>query len=399
MNVGKHVRMLLLAAPLLAGCAGFWQNPTSSSSSSSGCTNDCTTLSSGDFYLLTSGTSPQVQGEAIDSGKLTAISGSPWTLTAPPYAMAISPSGNDLYVSTSGGVYVYPISSGSLETASAVGVSTDVDAVAIAVDTSGKWLVEALETGTGSVTMAAVPLNTSNGTNNGAEATVSYSVTNAAVQNGKIAVSPDDAHVFVALGAGGTIAVPFNAGVSAGNNPFGNNAPVIAVAHAGGSALSVAVDPGDALFYIGESLGDPTGTTGGLRAFTLSSLAGTLAQATGSPIASGGLAPNAILPATSGSQIYVANGAGTTSAGNITTFNLTSGSGAYTIAAAGTHAAAGIQPFSLAKDANGNFLLAISELGDPYFSSYTFDTTTTGKLDVQLTATTGTAPLAVVAAP
>ncbi len=399
MNVGRYARTLMAAVPLLAGCAGFWQKPASSSSSGSGCTTDCTTLSSGHFYILTGGTSPQVQGENILSGKLTAISGSPWTLTAPPYAMAISPGGSDLYVSSTGGVYVYPISGGGLETASAVAVSTDIDAVAIAVDTSGKWLVEALESGTGSVTMAAVPLNTSNGTNNGAEATVVYSVNNAAVQQGKIAISPDDAHVFVALGSGGTIAIPFNASAAAGNNPFGNNAPVVAVEHTGGSALSVAVDPGGALFYIGESLGSPTGTTGGLRAFTLASLSSTLVQASGSPIASGGLAPNAILPISSSSEIYVANGAGTSTAGNITTFNLTSSNGAYTIAAAGTSATAGIQPFSLAPDGNGNFLLAVSEIGNPYFSSYTFDATTTGKLDVQVTASTGTAPLAVVAAP
>lgn len=393
MNVGTYARVLLVAAPLLGGCTGFWQNPTTSTSTS--CTTDCTTLSSGNFYILTSGTSPEIQGQVISSGKLANLSGSPWKLTAPPFAMAISPSGNFLYVSTTGGVYVYPISGGSLQTASAVAVATDVDALAIAVDTSGRWLVEALQTGTGTIAVAAVPLNTSNGTNNGAEATAVYAVTNAAVK--EIAISPDDAHVFVALGTGGTIAVPFNASVVAGNNPFGSNAPIIPVAHTGGSALSVAVDPGDALFYIGESLGDPTATTGGLRAFTLASLGSTLVQASGSPIASGGLAPNAILPLTS--AIYVANGVGTTAAGNITTFNLTSSSSVYTIAAAGTTAATGIQPSSLAEDSNSNFILAVSQVGGPFFSSYTFDTTTTGKLDVQLTASTGTAPVAVVATP
>ena len=396
MNVGKYSRMLLVAAPLLSGCAGFWQSPTPPATT--GCTTNCTTLSSGNFYILTSGTTPQVQGEVINSGKLANLSGSPWNLTAPPFAMSISPSGNYLYVSTTGGVYVYPISgSGGLVTASAVAVSSDVDAVAISVDISGKWLVEALDTGTGAVTMAAVPLNTSTGTNNGAEATAVYAVANASVQSGKIAISPDDAHVFVALGTGGTIAVPFNASVAAGSNPFGSNAPIVTVAHTGGSALSVGVDPGDALFYVGESLGDPTGTTGGLRVFTMASLGTTLVQASGSPIASGGTAPNAILP--TASEIYVANGAGTSTTGNITTFNLTSSSSAYTIAAAGTNVATGIQPFSLAEDSDGNFVLAVSNVGNPFFSSYTFDTTTTGKLDVQITASTGTAPLAVVAVP
>ena len=61
-------------------------NTSSSTTTSSGCTTNCSTLSSGDFYILTGGTTPQVQGESIQSGKLTAIAGSPWNLTAPPYA-------------------------------------------------------------------------------------------------------------------------------------------------------------------------------------------------------------------------------------------------------------------------------------------------------------------------
>lgn len=395
MRFRKLTWILMAAAPFFTGCAGFWQNPNSSTSSS-GCTTDCTTLSSGAFYILTSGTTPQVQGETFESGTLTAITGSPWSLTAPPYAFAMAPSGAFLYVSTTSGVTMYPLSSGALQTASAVAVSGDVDAVAIAVDTTGKWLIEALETGTGSVTMAAIPLNVSNGEGNGTEATAGYTVTGAAVQTGKIAVSPDDAHVFVALGPGGTLAVPFNPSVSPGSNPFGSTAPVVPVEHTGGSALSVAVDPDGNLFYIGESLGDPTGATGGLRAFTLSSLGGTLVQASGSPIASGGLAPNAILPLSS--EIYVANGEGTSSTGNITSFALSSNSGAYTISA-GTATAAGIEPFALAEDADGNFVLDINEGGDPDLSSYIFDTTTTGKLDVEVVASTGTAPLSVVAAP
>lgn len=395
MSFRKLARILMAATPFLAGCQGFWQN-ASSTGSTSGCTTNCTTLSSGNFYILTGGTTPQVQGESIVSGKLTAISGSPWTLTAPPYAMAMDPAGNFLYVSSTSGVTMYPLSSGGLETASAAAVASDIDALAIAVDTSGKWLIEALETGTGSLTMAAIPLNTSNGQGNGAEATTSYAITNAAVQTGKISVSPDDAHVFVALGAGGTIAVPFNAGVAVGSNPFGSTAPVVTVAHTGGSALSVAVDPGGNLFYIGESLGDPTGTTGGLRAFTLASLGSTLVQATGSPIASGGLAPNAILPLSS--EIYVANGQGASTTGNITSFGLTSTAGVYTVAA-DTTTATGIQPFSLAEDSDSNFIFAINQNGDPYFSSYTFDTTTTAKLDVQITASTGTVPVSIIAAP
>lgn len=394
----KWAHVLLVAAPFIAGCAGFWQDPNSSSSSS-GCTTNCTALSSGNFYILNAGSTPQIAGESIVSGKLTAISGSPWTVTTTPYSMAISPNGNYLYVSTVGGVYVYPISSGALQSGSATQLTSD-QALAIAVDTSGQWLIEALES-TGAVSLVAAPLNTSTGLLNGAEVPVNYPLSNATVQTGKIAISPDDTYVFIALGAGGTIAVPFNAGVSAGSNPFGSSAPIIPVANASGSALSVAVDPGGNLFYIGETLADPTGKTGGLRVFTMSSLGtSALVQASGSPIASGGLAPNAILPIGSAGSgyVYVANGAGTGTAGNITSFDLTSSGSTYTVAT-GSTVATGIQPLSLAEDADKNFILDVNSLGSPDFSTYTFDSSTAGKLDVQVTATTGASPLAVVAAP
>jgi len=126
-------------------------------------------------------------------------------------------------------------------------------------------------------------------------------------------------------------------------------------------------------------------------------LGGTLTQATGSPIASGGLAPNFILPISSGDYVYVANGQGTSSAGNVAEFTV-SGSSTYTIAA-GSTSASGTQPYGLAEDSTGNFVLAVSSLGSPYFNAYTFDTTTAGKLDSQITANTGSAPIAIVATP
>ncbi len=399
MSQGKWLRLWLAAAPFAAGCAGFWNPPATTSST--GCTTNCTTASSGNFYILNGGTSPQVAGEVIGSGKLTAISGSPWSLSqfVTPYAMAFAPGGNFLYVSTISGVYVFPLSNGALQTASAALVSSDTSALAIAVDTSGKWLIEALQ-GQNAVTLAAVPLNTSTGGFAGSgEVTATYPVNNAAVRNGQIAVSPDDAHVFVALGQGGTLAAPFNAGVSAGGNPFSNTAVTIPTASSSGSALSVAVDPGGALFYIGETLAASSGasTTGGIRAFTLASLGGTLVAASGSPIPSGGTAPNAILPASSGSIIYVANGNGTSSAGNITSFSITSSNSTYTIAT-GSTIAAGTQPISLAIDSTGTFLLAVNSSGTPELSTYTFGATA-GSLTAQITANTGASPMQILALP
>ena len=181
-----------------------------------------------------------------------------------------------------------------------------------------------------------------------------------------------------------------------GVSPFAAQASLIPVANAGGSSLSVAVDPGGNLVFVGESLGNSTGKSGGLRVFNYSSFgASKLTQAAGSPLDSGGIAPNAIFPKPGGNFVYVANGQGTSSAGNIAAFSISASGSSYTVAAAST-VAAGTQPYSLAEDSSGTYLFAVSSSGNPYFNSYTFDATTAGKLDPQITVNTGASPLAVV---
>ena len=99
--------------------------------------------------------------------------------------------------------------------------------------------------------------------------------------------------------------------------------------------------------------------------------------------------------------MYVANGEGTTSAGNISGFTITS-TGTTTLTytvTAGTSTATGVDPLSMAEDSSGTFMFEVGSLGSPYFESYTFDTTTLGKLDTQLTSTTSTGSIAIVATP
>jgi hypothetical protein len=303
-------------------------------------------------------------------------------------------------VATTSGVFAYPMTNGVLGTATVV--STD-QAYAVQVDASSTWLLEAIP-GTGGVTIGAIPIDSTTGAISGTEQTVSFNIANATVQPGRMVISGDNVNVFVALGAGGTIVVPFNANVTAGSNPLSTKATTIPVATASGHALSVAVDPSvtPRLFYIGETLADSAGTAGGLRAFNYSSLGSTtLTQATGSPIASGGLAPNFILPDSSGDYVYVANGQGTGTAGNVAGFTITA-TGTTTITyslAADTTTATGIQPVGLAEDSSDAFVLAVSSLGSPYFEAFTFDATTLGQLDSQLESTTAASTVAIVAAP
>jgi hypothetical protein len=163
------------------------------------------------------------------------------------------------------------------------------------------------------------------------------------------------------------------------------------------------VDPTDRLFYIGETLANSAANSGGLRIFNYSSLGtGTPrsapSQISGSPIASGGLAPNAILPIASGEYVYVANAQGATSTGNIAWFPITVSGTTYSIAS-GSTIATGIVPKGLAEDSDDNFALAVStggstSSGDPDLEAYTMSS---GALTAAITSDTGTDPVGAVA--
>jgi 6-phosphogluconolactonase len=389
MKFRSCARLLLAASPLLAGCGDFWQAPSSSSTSTT-----TTTLSSGYFYVLNQETS-QIVAYDINSGVLNQIGA--YTLSAAPTAIAMAPSGSFLYVSTVAGIYLYDVDTdGGLTIGNNAGVVSSDPAAAIQVDTTGAWLIDAVQ-GTTGIQLDATPITSSGTFTGGTVATKQYALTNGTVH--QVVISGDDLHLFVASGVAGTMVVDFTAGST---EPLASSGTVIPPVTTGGSALSVAVDPSSTprLFYIGETLASG-GTSGGLRAFNYSSLGGTLTQASGSPISSGGLAPNTILPISSGEWIYVGNGEGTATDGNIAGFSITSSNGTYTVAA-GSTASAGIQPYGLAEDSDSNFVLAVSEGGSYDLEAYIFDTTTAGQLDTAITSTTGTDPteaIAVAAAP
>ncbi len=390
----KYGPILLGAATLLAGCAGFWKLPASTTTT----TTTATTLSSGVFYVLNQ-TTKQVAAYSISSGTLEQLSGSPYNLSAAPNCIAIAPGGGFLYVGTVSGIYLYTIGSGGALTIGNGGavISSDIPA---AIEVGGSWLIDTFNPNTtGSVQLDAIPINASTGLFNGTGSPPYqvFNVAGAAVE--QMALSPDGTNLFVALGAGGTIVVPFTTGNS---NPLGSSATVIAVANSSGSALSVAVDPTNRLFYIGETLAN-SGTSGGMRVFNYSSLGtGTTrsapTQITGSPIASGGLAPNAILPIASGEYVYVANGQGNTGSGNVAWFPISVSGTTYTIAA-GSSIASGVVPKGLAEDSEGNFVLAVSTggstaSGDPDLEAFTMSS---GALTANIASATGTDPVGSVA--
>jgi len=387
MNIGKTARMwLLVAAPVLigflAGCGNFWQAPSGSST-----TTTTSSSSSGVFYVLNQQTA-QIAGYSIVSGTLTPVSGSPYTLpgSAEPLAIAVAPNGAFLYVSTAlDGIYLYSIGSGGALTLgnSSAAISADL-ASTMQVDSTNQWLVEA---GPNQAALLAVAISPSTGM---ATSKIEQTVSLPAATVHQLVISPDNTHIFVALGSSGAEEAIFAAGNSA---PFGNTANIPAVNSAGG-AVSVAVDPQNRVFYVGEVAAISGANSGGLRVFNLS----TLTEVTGSPYATSGLAPYAIAPEMKGNYVYVANRAVSgSSTGNIAGFAVTTVGTTYSLTALSTTATAGTTPVGLTEDGLENYILVVDSGGSPDLEAYTFDTTTAGKLDSALSSSTGTDPVQAVA--
>jgi 6-phosphogluconolactonase (cycloisomerase 2 family) len=373
-----------LAVPLLlTGCNGFWD------AQNNGGGGGKTTLSSGNFYVLNIQAN-QIAGYTVKTGVLTPLSGSPYAIPAQLFsfsAITIGPNNSFLYVSTLNGIYVYTISTnGALTIGNSSNPISADKAVSMQVDSTSSWLVDVA---TAAPYIYAIPISPSTGINTS---------TNEAIRPlpvgtvNQMVISPDNGILFVAMGAGGTAVIPFNA---ANTNPIGTVGS-IAVKNAGGAALSVAVDPlalpgqtTPRFFYIGETAATTGTNTGGLRIFNFSPLQ----EISGSPLATQGLAPHWILPKFTGDYVYVANrqtSAGST--GVIAGYSITSANSTYTFSALSSTFAAGTNPQALAEDNSGNFVFAVNYGGNPDLIGYTLDAKNGGFLDNVISAATGIDP-------
>lgn len=358
-------------------------------SKSSGTCSASNGTGSGNFYVLNQQTK-QIVGYNISSGVLNRINGSPYTLSSAPYSIAISPNRNFLYVGTATGIFLYTMSSnGQLTLANNSNVISQDIATTMQIDSTGQWLLEA---GPNLKELLAIRINSSTGVP--LSGTEQFTLLPSADVH-QLVISPDNAHVFVALGANGTQDVTFAAGQA---SPFGStfNIPTL---NGAGSALSVAVDPSNRLLYIGETAAlSPPGNTGGLRVIDYN----TLVEIAGSPFGSGGLSPIAILPlpygANKGSLVFVANrNVSGSSTGLIQGFTVSNSGSTFSLAAVSSGAAGGVTPVGMVQESQANYLLVVNSGGNPDLQAFTFDSTTPGKLNEAFNSATGTDPVVVSA--
>ena len=356
---------LTIGALLLAtGCGNFFVPENSSPGGST---------SGGDYVYVANQTTGTLSAYSVGSGALTVISGAPYSLGFAPTAVAVNPANTIVFVAgaNSGIGYIdaYSIgSSGALTLLAQNNVGLG-DPISLDVSPDGQWLIGLDGNG---LTVDEYQINATTGQLTLATG-ATYVISNATVVPRGLKISPNANFVFVAIGTAGDLVFPFNTTNGVLSSPGRLTLP----ANVSDNALAVSPDSG--YLYIARS-----GTNGGLAVYTVSS-AGVLTAITGSPFTAGSQ-PFSVVVNSGGTAAYVANQLDSTISG-------------YTIASGGTATAISGSPYSnnsepsgLVIDKTGKYLLAISNAGAPDLTLYSFDSTTTGKLDFVSSTSTGTDP-------
>jgi 6-phosphogluconolactonase len=351
------------------GCGNFWVYPGSSSSGGG-------TSATGDYVYVANATADTVSGYAVGTGTLTGVTNSPYAMSFSPTAVAVNPANTILFVGSNSLIYAFAIESGGalsvLNSGSAVGLA---NVVAMTVSPDGQWLF-ALD-GNG-VTIDEFQINSSTGALTQA-AGATYSISGATVLPRAIAIAPNGAYVFIALGTGGDLVFTFDTSTGAIAS-----SQQLSLSSTTTSDNALAVNPASTYVYIARS-----GTGGGLAVYSIGAN-GALTSVSGSPFTAG-TQPYSVVLNKAGTDVYVANRGDNTISG-------------YSVASTGTLTALGGSPYTsgeavtaLAADNSGDYMLAAANGGSPDLTMYSFDSTTVGKLDLSTTTPTGTDPTGPVA--
>jgi 6-phosphogluconolactonase (cycloisomerase 2 family) len=357
----KYARpaILLPLFLLLAGCGQFFipVNPNTPT---------------GNSVYVANATANTIAGFAIGSTALSTLSGSPYTLGVAPSAMAATPTGSYLFVSSlAGAIYGYSVSSSGpltlLNNGSAL--VTQISPAAMRVDPSGQWLIVVDY----SPTAYIFSIDTTSGalTSQGTLALTAGSPY-------RITFTPSGSMLFVSLGAGGVDILTFNSttGVLSSTGQVLN--PKASV----NADQGMAVDPSGKYLFVAE-----TGVNG-IRALSIATTGTLLTELSGSPYATA-LGPSAVLVDSTGNYVYVAN----STANSISAFTLAT-TGALTVVS-GSPFTAGTSPVDLIEDSTNTYIAAACSGGDPDLQIFKIGTT--GALTSFATAATGTDPTGAIA--
>jgi len=367
----------------VVGCGGFFVPQTNSG----GGTN------TGDYIYVGNNLNTYIAGFGLNSsGALSVLSGSPYNNGVAAQSLAVTPANTFLYAGTTNGIYAYAINSNGSITVQNSGsaVAQDLVATQMQVDSTGNYLLASgFGTAIGAQAIGIYTINTSTGllTAVGGSPIALYTgsgSTPAVVTPTGLLITPNNSYVYVSLGTLGVQILTLGSGgaLSTGGNPPPLLLPVSTSTSPSDQGL--ASDPLSAFLFVSE-------INTGLRVLSIGT-GGTLKEVSGSPYAVG-TGPTGVLLDATGSYVYVAN----KGSNNISAFTLTAASGKLTAVAGSPFASGGQFPTALVNDNTKKFVAVINSGGNGTGGNsdmqvFKFDTTTDGQLDPVSTATTGTDP-------
>jgi 6-phosphogluconolactonase len=366
----------------VAGCGGFFVPQTNSGGGSN----------TGDYIYVGNGNNTFIAGFGLNSsGALSVLSGSPYNNGVAAQSVAVTPANTFLYAGTTNGIYAYALNSNGSITVQNNGSATAQDVVAtqMQVDSTGNYLLASgIGTSTAAQAIGIYTINTSTGllTAVGGSPIALYTgngSTPAVVTPTGLLITPNNSYVYVSLGSLGVQILTLGAnGALAAGSPASLLLPISTSTSPSDTGL--ASDPLSAFLFVSE-------INTGLRVLSIGT-SGTLKEVSGSPYAVG-TGPTGVLLDTTGSYVYVAN----KGSNNISAFTLTAASGKLTAITGSPFASGGQLPTALVNDNTKKFVAVINSGangtgGNSDMQVFKFDTTTNGKLDPVSTATTGTDP-------
>ena len=354
--------------------------------------SNVTPVNSGDYFYVGNGNNTYIAGFGVSSsGALSVLSGSPYNNGVAAQLLTVTPANSFLYAGTTNGIYGYTINSnGSISVLnSGTALAQDVIATQMQVDSTGNYLLASgIATSLQAQAIGIYQINTTTGLLTAltgsplALYTGSTSPGTVVTPTGMV-ITPNNSYVYVSLGTLGVQVLTLGA---SGALSTGSAPTLLAPLSTSTSPADygLASNPGSAFLFVAE-------INTGLREFSIGTNGG-LTEVSGSPYAVG-TGPTGVALDTTGSYVYVAN----KGSNNISAYALTAASGKLTAISGSPFASGGQLPIAMVNDNSKTFFAVINSgangsSGNSDLQVFKFDTTTDGKLDAVSTATTGTDP-------
>ena len=362
----------VLALCWTTGCSGFWVAVNNTNTNGGG-------SSTKDFVYVANGTAQTLAGFVVDTGTLTSVTGSPYTLGFTPTAVAINPANSILFVSGHtnvgiGVIYAFSIGTGGALSAlnNGYAVSSVSEEISLDISPDGQWLIGL---NANNISLDEYGINSSTGALTGPTYLSYIGLVTGTINASQVKVSPNGDFVFAALGTAGDLVYQLttSTGLLTALNPL----PPISTTT---SDNALAVSPDSTSLYIARS-----GTNGGLAVYSISS-GGALSMMSGSPLAAGSQ-PVSVVVNGVGTDVYVANHNG----GTISEYSVATSTGAVSQLSPATITTVST-PWAMAVDNSSNYLLSISEAGSPDLTMYNY---LAGQLSFSTSSPTGTDAVAI----